>query len=729
MGNTRTLLVSNRLPMSLDRAAEGQPLVAWNGSVAGVLGHVHAERGGDWIGGLGDTGNLSGARRARLRAELAERRLIAVPSDAGAVALQHEDFANTVLRPLFHYALEQVTPDASSAWRAYEAVNRRFAELAAKQVEADDLVWIHDYPLLLVPAFLRTLVPQAKIGFFLHVPWPAADVYRILSTREELLRGVLAADLIGFQTESCRHNFIHAASKLLGLDMHVDTLQWEDRTVRVGVYPAGIEVEAFERSAPAVDELVAQLRADTAGRTTVLSVDPLDVTEGIPRALLAMERLLEREPQLGSQLHFVQIAVSSPENADQCRALRQNVHELVGSINGRYGKPARSPVHCLDRNLSADELLALYRAADVMLAMPLRSGMSLAAKEYAAARVDEAGVLVLSEFAGAAAELDAALLVNPYDLAGTAACLRRALRMSDAEQRVRMRKLRAAVKANPLRAWADGFLDDLASLETSRTVASLTLSTPTEVRAALEPLRAAPHRILMLDYDGTLVPLQSLPDLAAPDAELLALLLELASLPNTDVHVVSGRSRASLEAWLGNSPVSLHFEHGFWSRDRSGCWSQVLEAPPEFTQQIFEVMRKHAVRTPGTLVEQKTASIAFHYRRVDPHLAEARLRSLRAELALALGPNAEILEGHKVLEVRLRGVHKGLVAARVLAQAPSGSAVLAAGDDRTDEDLFAALPADAVSVHVGPGVSRARLRVASPFELRHLLTSLAGPHG
>jgi trehalose 6-phosphate synthase/phosphatase len=190
------------------------------------------------------------------------------------------------------------------------------------------------------------------------------------------------------------------------------------------------------------------------------------------------------------------------------------------------------------------------------------------------------------------------------------------------------------------------------------------------------------------------------------------------------VHVVSGRSRASLEPWLGDAPISLHIEHGFWSRDPDGRWTQVLDTPPEFLRQIYEVMAKHATRTPGTFVEEKAASIAFHYRRVDPHLAEARLRSLRAELNLTLGPNAEVLEGHKVLEVRARGVHKGIVAERVVAAAPSGSLVFAAGDDRTDEDLFAALPDDAVSVRVGPGASRAKLRVATPQELRRILHSL-----
>ncbi|HEY6880732.1 MAG TPA: trehalose-phosphatase, partial [Polyangiales bacterium] len=249
-------------------------------------------------------------------------------------------------------------------------------------------------------------------------------------------------------------------------------------------------------------------------------------------------------------------------------------------------------------------------------------------------------------------------------------------------------------------------------------------ATPHELEQALGAVRNARHRSFLFDYDGTLVPLAPLPDLAAPDPALLELLEKLVHLPNTDVHIVSGRSRASLEGWLGDLPVSLHIEHGFWSRDASGAWSQVSEVPQDLLKLTLDIMQRHAFRAPGTMVETKSASVAFHYRGADPHTSAARLRALRAELAHSLGPNAELLEGHKVLEVRLRGVHKGTVVGRVLARTPQDSLLFAAGDDRTDEDLFAALPKDAISIRVGPGVTQARFRVGSPWELRRLLGTL-----
>jgi trehalose 6-phosphate synthase/phosphatase len=719
MDHPRTLLVSNRLPVSLAPTASGYNLVPSSGGLATALREVHEKGDGRWIGWVGDTARMSEATRERLKGDLAESRLVGVPLSASEVSLYYDGFSNAVLWPLFHYLLDKVRLDAVNEWRAYRAVNERFADVIAAEYRPDDMVWIHDYQLMLVPGMLRQRIPKARIGFFLHVPWPSSDVFRILPLREQLLEGLLGADLIGFHTESYRHNFIHSAAKVLGLDLGVDTLMWDDRTVRIGVYPISIEIEAFERQSPEIEAEVAQLRAGTTGKITLLGVDRLDYTKGVPRRLLALDRLLEREPQLRSSVHFIQIAVPTREKVEAYAELRKTVNELVGRINSQYGSPTGSPVQLLYRTVSADDLVALYRAADVMLVTPLRDGMNLVAKEYVAARTDEAGVLVLSEFAGAASELDAALIVNPYDIAETALAIRQAMLMPRAEQSVRMRKLRAAVKANPVQSWALAFMDDLVHAEPPTTVPMV--SQPSDLERALARVREAPHRIFLLDYDGTLVPLQSLPDLAVPDEALLDLLRRLAIAPHTEVHVVSGRSRASLEPWLGNSPVSLHIEHGFWSRDPAGRWSQVLESPPAFLRQIHDVMKKHALRTPGTFVEQKAASVAFHYRRVDPHLAEARLRSLRAELTIALGPNAEILEGHKVVEVRVRGVHKGLVAARVIAEAPPGAVVFAAGDDRTDEDLFEALPENAVSVRVGPGVSRAKLRVATPFELRRLL--------
>jgi trehalose 6-phosphate synthase/phosphatase len=717
----RVLLASNRLPVTLSAAGEAPALVPSSGGLATALREVHAEAEGRWIGWVGDLGRLPSGTREVLSRDLHERRLSPVPLSASEVALYYDGFSNAVLWPLFHYRLDKVRLDASNEWRAYKAVNERFADALAAELRPGDAVWVHDYQLMLVPAYLRKRVPDARIGFFLHVPWPSSDVFRILPSREEILEGVLGADLIGFHTESYRHNFMHSAAKVLNLDLGIDNIVWEERNVHAGVYPISIDLDEFERTSPEVEQLVEQLRNDTRGKKTVLGVDRLDYTKGVPRRLLAFDRLLEREPLLKSKVHMIQIAVPTREKIDSYAELRSEVNELVGRINSQHGSPTGSPIQSLYRSVGSDELLALYRSADVMMVTPLRDGMNLVAKEYVAARTDVEGVLLLSEFAGAASELDAALIVNPYDIGGMASTLRRALFMSTAEQRVRMNRLRTAVRNNPVQEWARSFLEDLGKTEPVKKTA---VTTAGELELAISALREAPHKTFLFDYDGTLVPLAPLPDLAAPDQPLLDLLQRLVRTPNVDVHIVSGRSRSSLEGWLGGLPVSLHIEHGFWSRDATGSWSQVSEVPPDFLKRIYEIMKRHAFRAPGTLVEQKSASMAFHYRGADPHVASSRLRALRAELTNSLGPNAELLEGNKVLEVRLRGVHKGTVVGRILENSPHGTRLFAAGDDRTDEDMFDALPEDAISIRIGPGQTRARFRLQSPFELRRLLGSM-----
>jgi trehalose 6-phosphate synthase/phosphatase len=719
----RVLLASNRLPVTLRHGPDGSSLVQSSGGLATALRELHAEGEGRWIGWAGELDRLSGSAREEVERELTDKRLRHIPISANEVSLYYDGYANAVLWPLFHYLLDKVQLDASNEWRAYQAVNERFADVLAAELRPGDTVWLHDYQLMLVPAYLRARVPDARIGFFLHVPWPSSDVFRILPSREEVLAGLLGADLIGFHTESYRHNFLHSVAQVLNLDLGVDSVSWEERNVKVGVYPISIDLAEFERSSPLVDKLMAQIRQGTEGKRTVLGVDRLDYTKGVPRRLLAFDRLLEREPQLKGKVHLIQIAVPTREKIDSYAELRSQVNELVGRINSTHGSATESPIQSLYRSVGNDDLLALYRTADVMMVTPLRDGMNLVAKEYVASRIDGEGVLVLSEFAGAASELDAALIVNPYDIGAMASSLRRALVMSTAEQRVRMSRLRAAVNSNPVQEWARTFLEDLAGTEPVQKTA---VTTPHELEQALVELRDAPHRSYLFDYDGTLVPLAPLPDLAAPDSGLLELLDKLVHVPNTDVHIVSGRSRSSLEGWLGGLRVHLHIEHGFWSRDASGSWSQVSEVPQDFLQRIHDIMQRHAFRAAGTLVEQKSASVAFHYRGADPHTAAARLRALRAELTHSLGPNAEMLEGHKVLEVRLRGVHKGTVVDRVLERAPKGTLLFAAGDDRTDEDLFAALPASAISIRVGPGYTRARFRMSGPFELRRLLASMVG---
>jgi trehalose 6-phosphate synthase/phosphatase len=457
-----------------------------------------------------------------------------------------------------------------------------------------------------------------------------------------------------------------------------------------------------------------------------VGIDRLDYTKGIPRRLLAYERLLERYPELHGRVRLVQVAVPSRTSVDAYAEFRTQVEALVGRINGRFGSPQWAPVHYVYRGLSEAGVVALYRAADVMLVTPIRDGMNLVAKEFCAARSDEDGVLVLSEFVGAAAELAEALHVNPYDIESTAAAIHRALAMSREERRTRMVGMRHRVFSYDVHRWSKAFLEALEAASKRPGHVALKPSSEAEVDRAVMAMMRAPQLLLLLDYDGTLMPIVATPDLARPDQEIRELLSKVAAKPGVELHVVSGRSRDTLDEWLGDLPIGLHAEHGFWSRAPGGEWKGRETLPDSWRSRARDILNDFAERTPGSLVEEKRSGLAWHFRMCDPEFGALQANELRVHL-LALLTNApvELLSGDKVVELRPHVSNKGRVAQALLKHAKPGVLVAAFGDDVTDEDVFAVLPEDALSFHVGPSPSRAKLRLDSWEDVRRILRRLA----
>ncbi len=719
----RLLIVSNRLPVTV-RLAEGKVAVERSsGGLATGMKGPHDRLGGLWIGWPGALDALPDDARSEADRRLAELRLFPVPLTAEEITRYYEGYSNTVLWPLFHYAIARL-PHEVRDFEVYEAVNARFAEAVASRYQPGDLVWVHDYQLMLVPQKLRELIPDALIGFFLHIPFPSSEIFRLLPQREELLAGLLGADLIGFHTATFMRHFASSVLRLAGAPTEVDRIRWRGREVRLGVFPMGIDAARFSERAvsPEVNVLVDAHRAG--GEQLLVGIDRLDYTKGISRRLVAFERLLQRHPDLREKVRLVQVAVPSRENVEAYRELREEVDAMVGRIHGEFATPSWSPVHYLYRSLPQDEIVALYRAADAVLVTPLRDGMNLVAKEFVASRPDEDGVLVLSEFAGAAAELSEALFVNPYDIERTAAALHRALTMPSDERRTRMEILRHRVMTYDVHWWARSFVS---RLERAHQAAEpvLGFSPSPVVRAAVDRARAAHRLALLLDYDGTLVSFAATPILAAPDAKLLALLRRLAARPRTEVHVVSGRKQGTLDRWFGSLPIGLHAEHGFWTRPPGGKWRSVDVPPATWREPVLAILREFAERTPGSLIEEKTAGLAWHYRAADPEYGAAQAKELSLHLAVLLSNlPVEILPGDRVIEIRPHGIHKGRVVSEVLTRAEPDTLLLAMGDDRTDEDLFAALPDGSIAIHVGAAASRAPIRIFDVFAARALLAQI-----
>lgn len=462
---SRILLVSNRLPITVT-AANGQGVVTRSaGGLAGALRSVHEQEDSLWIGWPGGRPALPPQAVRQLDWQMAAMRVVPVPLSRPQVKGFYEDVSNGILWPVAHCLIDNL-PLEMHGWEHYRAANERFADTVVEQYRDGDTIWVHDYHLMLLPTLLRERLPDARIGYFHHIPFPPAEVFRLLPWRADLLRGLLGADLIGFHTGAHVRNFKQAVEETVGLQSDRDDIHYLDRTIRARAFPIGIDAEEWRHlaSTPAAiaeAERYAQGEAET---SLLVGVDRLDYTKGILRRLLAFERVLEQEPpEFRDRLRLVQVTVPSREGVRVYAALKRRIDELVGRINGRFGTPHRMPVHRVHGHLQPHELAGLYRAADVFLATPLRDGMNLVAKEFVASQVADDGVLILSEFAGAAEQMSGALIVNPYDLDGMALSIRRALRMPRSERQARMAAMQAQVATSNVRRWAHTFLDSLAT--------------------------------------------------------------------------------------------------------------------------------------------------------------------------------------------------------------------------------------------------------------------------
>ncbi|HEY7515491.1 MAG TPA: trehalose-6-phosphate synthase, partial [Vicinamibacteria bacterium] len=451
MGENRLIVVSNRLPLTLRRAGAGWRAERSTGGLATALEPVMRRRHGIWLGWPGDPPDAPDPERSRTLAQWEEEHgLIAVDLPKAVAHHFYHGFSNGTLWPLFHEFPSRFEY-SDRGWEAYVEANERFADAVVRRARPGDTVWVHDYHLMLVPQLLRKRSPDLAIGFFLHIPFPPSDVFRVLPNRGELLRGLLGADCIAFQTHRFVQHFRASLLRILGISSRMDGVEVGGRTAGLEAQPIGIHPEEFAGAVetdPGVARSMAELKRRFEGRRILLAVDRLDYTKGIPQRLRAYRRLLETVPETRRTVVLVQIAVPSRERIPLYSELREEVNRLVGEINGALSTPDWAPIVYIRRAVPRPELVALYASADVAWVAPLRDGMNLVAKEYVACKRGGDGALVLSEFAGAAAEMGEALLVNPYDEHLTVDAVARALAMPHEERRERMTALYRRVLRN-----------------------------------------------------------------------------------------------------------------------------------------------------------------------------------------------------------------------------------------------------------------------------------------
>jgi trehalose 6-phosphate synthase/phosphatase len=641
----------------------------------------------------------------------------------------YNGFANSVLWPLFHYFSSLADYD-QSYFDAYVQVNQLFAEKIVPILEPGDQVWIHDYQLMILPHLLRQKRPETTIGFFLHIPFPSYEIFRLLPTewKKTLLHGVMGADLIGFHTYDYVQHFLQSVKMLLGVDNYFHNLQYQDRLVRIDLFPIGIDYNKFQQAAgdPEVEEIRNKIRANLEDKKIIFSVDRLDYTKGLMQRLNGFEYFLERYPEWKEKMVFILNVVPSRDSIPAYNDRKKMIEEKIGMINGRFSTISWQPLIYRYNHLPFKDLIALYQAADAALITPLRDGMNLVAKEYVASSLGR-GVLILSELAGAASELSEAILVNPTDVADVASSITRALAMPLYEQRNRISLMQRRLQEYDVFKWVNDFMDQLAAVKQEQQKQKVKVLDEKTLNGIRRHYQRSKNRCLLLDYDGTLVPFSRIPSEAAPDNSVRELLGRLCADERNHVVIISGRDLSSLDRWLGSLPMTLVAEHGASYRPRGGSWQQMVSVSELWKDEIRRVMQLFVIRCAGSFIEEKRNTIAWHYRNTQTGLGFSRSRELLNTLSqLIQNTTLQVIDGNKVVEVRISGFDKGASALRIVNETDPDF-VLCLGDDTTDEDMFKALEGEAYTIKVNNGASAAQYTILSQQQVLPLLNSLTVP--
>ncbi len=722
----RLLIVSNRLPVTIHRRRGRLQFEPSAGGLATGLSSFYKTSDSLWLGWPGIDRKNSNADREEITQRLLQDHCYPVFLSQREVDEYYNKFCSATIWPLFHY-FPQYATYSPSAWQAYERANRTFCDAVVDVWQQGDAIWVHDFHLMLLPRMLRERLQDPLIGFFLHIPFPSLEIYRLLPWRTQILEGLMGADLVGFHTWDYAAHFLTSTRYLLGYDSSMGRITGPDTITKVDVFPMGIDYERFAGTASTreVDREIKKLEESFQSRRVILSVDRLDYTKGILRRLEAFSTFLEENPDYREKLTYVVVVVPSRIGVARYALLKRQIDEMVGAINGKYGSIGWAPIWYIYRAIPFPSLVALYRRADVALITPLRDGMNLVAKEYLASKVDRPGVLILSETAGSAKELSEALIVNVNNTDDIVAALKEALQMSEAEQEERLRILQRRLRRYTVKRWAQDFIDTLEGTVKWREEMGAHILGAQARRRMIKSYQQAQRRLLLLDYDGTLAPFSTRPSRAVPSQEVLDLLSRLAMEPGTSVVLVSGRDRKSLDGWFGNLPMGMIAEHGAWLKPGSEAeWEMIEPMTGEWKEEVRPILELYADRTPGSFVEEKDFSLVWQYRRSETPLGELRARDLVAHLqTLIANLGLQVLEGSKVVEVKNSGVNKGRAALRWVATLEPDF-ILAIGDDYTDEDLFRALPGNTWSIKVGLGSTAAKYNLSSQGRVVPLLRDL-----
>ena len=731
----RLVIISNRLPFTatIDKGGVRYRQSA-GGLATGLSTYLHSIETGNspirdyiWIGWPGRS--IPEAHQEEVKHE-AMRQFRSVPLflSEQEMDLFYNGFCNETIWPLFHY-FPTLTVYREDFWVQYKKVNLQFADVVADILRPNDVVWIHDYHLMLLPQLLRARAPQIPIGFFLHIPFPSFEIFRLLPGRwrREILEGLMEADLVGFHTYEYVQHFLQSVLRIQGINHTMRKVFTHDRIVSVDSFPMGIDFNHFAEAVHTKEVQAEREKLTTmlVDRKVILSVDRLDYTKGILNRLSAFEILLESNAAYRGKVVLIMIVVPSRVGVEQYEMMKRQIEEQVGRINGRFGNVQWTPIVYQYRHVPFDPLVAFYTVSDVALVTPLRDGMNLVAKEYVATRKDDTGVLILSEMAGAVKELGEAIVINPNNLEEIAEALREALEMPLAEQQRRNRVMKDRIRRYDVVRWANDFVIELIASQDAQESFYAKVLSETSRQPLLNEYARSKRRGIFLDYDGTLVPFVRHPEQAAPSNELLGLLKALTKDESTTVTIISGRDKNTLQGWFGTVPVRLVAEHGMWIRERGTQWTPFKKLNNSWKPSVLPIFELYSDRLPGSFIEEKDYSVVWHYRGADPEHSETLAAELMDNLvSFTANIDVQVLRGNKIVEVRAFGVTKGSVGQHLI-KTGNYDFVMFIGDDWTDEDLFKVLSPPAISIKVGMASTHAQYMVHTVQDVLRLLLQLS----
>lgn len=724
--NSRLILVSNRLPIQLAEK-NGKVFIKQSdgGLVTALKSYFEQETTRDtfhekiWVG----SADFPEKRWSKLERSDGDFEIVPLFIERKVYNKYYNGFCNATIWPLFHYFPSYVIYD-QDFFEKYEQANQQFADCLLKIIKPGDTIWIHDYQLFLLPGLIREKIPDATIGFFLHIPFPSFEIFRSLHRpwKEKIIRGLLGADLIGFHTHEYVQHFLKTVRMVLGYDHQYRVIAFENRLIKADLFPLGVDFNRFNHSSERTEVIEAKnsITKNFPDKKIIFSVDRLDYTKGVTHRLAGYEQFLGSHKEWLEKVVFILVVVPSRQIISRYNERRKLIEEEVGRLNGKYSTLSWQPIIYRYSQIDFDELCALYQSADVALITPLRDGMNLVAKEFVASAAQR-GVLILSELAGAANELGEALQVNPLDTQEVANALQQALTMPLSEQLHRLAMMQKRLSSYDVVSWVHDFLHQLMEVKEQQASEERKYVTSSIRREIIQNFKQAQSRNLLLDYDGTLVPFARHPREAMPDKHLLKLLALLGSDAKTNLTIISGRDATILDEWFHDVPVNLVAEHGAAIKRVRQEWIQEKDIDQSWKRVLRPTLEMFVKRSPRSFIEEKNHTLAWHYRNVEPELGFVRSRELLDNLFhLIRNGQLQVIDGNKVIEVRVAGIDKGVAAKKIIDES-SSDFILVVGDDKTDEDMFRSLADRALTIKVGPGHSVAQYSVSNQQDIIRLL--------